>query len=293
MCVGLLQQLGAMSPTFQRVVIHTLQPLVVSAICLLFVLVEKHPIFLVLFVPPLLYKLYCGIRDYECDKTDSSRSSVDDKGADMEENNVNESINECLPKDRGVCNEETLRLAEYPALLLNSSETVHGNVADTNEFEAGLDSSMNSDEHCASNFPSDVSCWSVSSMSKSLHGFEISSDDASQNVLESESSESFSETESKGYRSLSLDIDRPQTSDIESGPKSRPHAMSMGDIDLLDYDEEYFVSGDACVCSEEENKLYDEFHFAESCDAACKNNIVLGDDSSNAVSDDIRLQSEA
>jgi len=74
--VGILQRLGAMSPTVQRVVIHTLQPLVVSAIFLSTVVLRKHPLFICILVPLVLYIIYVVRRDLEIESDNNSNCSA-------------------------------------------------------------------------------------------------------------------------------------------------------------------------------------------------------------------------
>jgi hypothetical protein len=55
---AMLQYLGAFSPTLQRVMIHSLQPLVLSAIYFMFDLLLRHPLYFIPFGSVVLYVVY-------------------------------------------------------------------------------------------------------------------------------------------------------------------------------------------------------------------------------------------
>jgi len=62
--VRLLQHLGGTSPTAQRVLIHLMQPLAVSGLFVLWVVLWKHPLWSIVFGVLIVYKTVSFLKDY-------------------------------------------------------------------------------------------------------------------------------------------------------------------------------------------------------------------------------------
>ena len=77
--ISLLQHVGAMSPSIQRVFIHTAQPLVVSAFVLVLMLLVANPLYFIIIAPLAGYKIYTLVRDWRyhgLTRVDSKLSDV-------------------------------------------------------------------------------------------------------------------------------------------------------------------------------------------------------------------------
>ena len=61
--VTILQQLGSFSPTMQRVTIHLIQPIFISALILLFVSLQRHPLYFIIFCVVAIGLLYILIKE--------------------------------------------------------------------------------------------------------------------------------------------------------------------------------------------------------------------------------------
>ncbi|CAE7472509.1 unnamed protein product [Symbiodinium microadriaticum] len=86
--IGILQRMGAMSPALQRVCIHTLQPLFVSAFILVLMVLVNNPMYFVILAPLVGYKLYKLSQEFHyhgLTRVDSKLSDVhpgSEEGAD-------------------------------------------------------------------------------------------------------------------------------------------------------------------------------------------------------------------
>ena len=81
--IAMMQQLGSTNPIIQRVLIHLLQPLAVSAICLLLVVFKDHPWYAIILVPFVSYCFYSFYGDFKRDRLENKMSKTTDIHPDL------------------------------------------------------------------------------------------------------------------------------------------------------------------------------------------------------------------
>jgi hypothetical protein len=74
--ISLMQQLGATSPTLQRVLIHSIQPFLVSAFFLVLVVFRDHPWYAVIVAPFTVYLIYRVHDDYRREQLERKDAGV-------------------------------------------------------------------------------------------------------------------------------------------------------------------------------------------------------------------------
>jgi hypothetical protein len=74
--MSLLQRLGAMSPTLQRVAIHTMQPLIMSVVFVVAFLLIAHPWLFPVFLPFMAYICYCIYASWKRQRLTRSQSRL-------------------------------------------------------------------------------------------------------------------------------------------------------------------------------------------------------------------------